>query len=225
LPLGYFELKDINTLKLLPDNHFSNKKNLLEIKVNSYFKKNIPKGERTFYFSTNEKNKIYEILISLNFLRVKSIYDDFTKQFGTVSLPMNHEIKVSKKAKTKMNINLEELRNNDKKYINNISNFNNNSNPSKSSINKTQIKKKDSFLSRNSLNDIQFYSLIPPDKSNKFLKDDIKLLYITGVITLIANIQKINDGYEYDKKTMITDVDFVKDKIDQIFKKEDDRRY
>merc|ERR1711957_142366 len=112
MPLGYFELKDINTIQILPDFFFLNKENIIEIKVNIFYKKNIPKGERTFHFSKKNISKIYEILISLNFLRVKSIYDDFTRQFGAIQLPMNHEIKGSNKTKLKIKITLENLKNN-----------------------------------------------------------------------------------------------------------------
>jgi hypothetical protein len=230
MPLGYFELKEINTLKILPDNYFSNRKNILEIKVNSFYKKNILKGERTFYFSTIEINKIYEILISLNFLRVKSIYDDFTKQFGTIPLPMNHEIRVSHKAKLKMKINLDELKNND--FINNYNNPNSNFGQSvknNSRIIKENSNTKISAKKRNSLNDFQLENFMNSDNSNKlpYLKDDIKLLWIAGVITLIANIQKrIIDGYtETHLSPTIMEIYFIQDKINLLFELEFNKRY
>jgi len=230
MPLGYFELKEINTIRILPDNYFSNKKNILEIKVNNFYKKDMPKGERTFYFSHDEISKIYEILISLNFLRVKSIYDDFTRQFGIIHLPMNHEVKVSHKAKLKIHINLDKSKNNN--------NCNNNNNNSYSKFLRKSFK--GSFIStssntfnakkRNSLNNFELISQSNNEDISKTLsdlKDDIKLLWITGIITLIANVQKrLNEGFiegvQMDSK--LFEVDFVQHKINLLLEADNENR-
>jgi hypothetical protein len=232
--LGYFELKEINTMRILPDYYFSNKQNVLEIKVNSYYKKDILKGERAFYFSKKEINFIYEILISLNFLRVKSIYDDFTRKFGVIHLPMNHEVKFSNKAKLKIDINLEKFKNNDS--------INNNNNNSYSKFLRKSFKSNSINISannitlsgkkRNSLNDYKLHNNnINNESSSKFpfLKDDISFLWITGMITIIANVQNrlVENFIDGHFDSILVDVDFIKDKIYKICEidTENRRRY
>ena len=52
--LGMFELKNIYDIQVLKDFEFSDKKNLMEVKVSSYYKKDILKNGFANGFSTEE---------------------------------------------------------------------------------------------------------------------------------------------------------------------------
>lgn len=213
MPLGYFELKEINTIRILPENYFSGKKNIIEIKVNNFYKKDIQKGERTFYFSKEMQSKIYQMLIYLNFLRVKSIYDNFTRQFGEIQLPMNHEIKTISKTKLKMKLNPDKLKGKVENSSNSVStylrrsikgSFSNKNNPSNFAL-----KKRSSFINSN-------ITIENEEKSRNImdLKNDIEFIWKTGMLILIANIQKRNTDRPQDisdnpNPATLFEVDFV----------------
>ena len=217
MPLGYFELKEINTINILPDKFYANKNNIIKITVNSFFKKNIKKGERTFYFSAENRSQIYEWLITLNFLRVKSIYDEFKIQFGVINLPMNHEIKVSHKKKIKLKLNFTE---NEKKLkkSNSYSNFMRKSmigsNNISSNINsqKLNLKKRNSNI-MNVLDD-NFREEIDENKPIRNIREDIQFIWVTGILTLMANVQKriFEEDLSIDSKLLITP-EHISDKI------------
>jgi hypothetical protein len=213
-PLGYFELREINTITILPEGSYS-KSNVMEIKVNNFFKKDKAKGERTFFFSNKDFHLIYEILISLNFLRVKSIYDNFTRQFGVIHLPMTHEIKISNKEKFKINRELEKMRNEAVR----ITQSNSNINSFRKTINKNNIEHKSSLSSRkrSSMNFNHFLSNKDENqKKNNNMKEDIHFIFLSGIITLFANIQtrtSINGDIQGDK---LEDINFIKNIINNL---------
>lgn len=204
-PLGYFELNDINTIKALPDNHFSNKKNVIEIKVNKFFKKNIEKGERTFYFSSDSTDGLFKMLIFLNFLRVKSIYDNFTDNFGTIQLPMYHNINNGNKHKYKLlsYYELEKIKN---QFI------------------KSNPKGSGSFLLKNK-NTPRKSSLIfdqnfgrKNDNTNLIeLKENIEFLWIFGMISVIGNIQM--RLYQDPENNELKEYDFISKSIRELYNK------
>jgi hypothetical protein len=96
-PLGYFLLKDINKIKLLNDNQIGGRTNLFKISVTSWFKKEVQKGPRHYYFSVKSREEVIYWVISLNFLKVRVTYDEFSKNYGMVRLPLPHETKKFKK--------------------------------------------------------------------------------------------------------------------------------
>lgn len=99
--LGMFELKNIYDIQVLKDFEFSDKKNLMEVKVSSYYKKDILKGGRNYIFSVTKKNDLSAWVIALNFLRVKAIYDELRYSFGTINFPLNHEKSLMDKRREK----------------------------------------------------------------------------------------------------------------------------
>ncbi len=86
-----FELKHIYDIKVLRDFKFRDKTNLLQVKVSAYYKRAQLKGGRDYIFSINDKNELNSWVIILNFLRAKSIYDEFRFTFGTINFPFTHE--------------------------------------------------------------------------------------------------------------------------------------
>ena len=91
LYLGMFELKNIYLIKKLSDFEFGQKKNLLQLKVSSFFKKQQLKDGRDYIFSFKSKSELNSWIITLNLLRAKSIYDEFVNTFGVINFPFNHE--------------------------------------------------------------------------------------------------------------------------------------
>lgn len=208
MPLGYFELKEINTIDILPDYQIGGKANIIKITVNSFFKKDIKKGQRVFYFATYDKSKLYEWVISLNFLRVKAIYDEFKNSFGVIDLPMNHENKVSnkKRMKKKLNINEEEKK---KKLLFSFSNFIRKSmmtsqqNPS-NNLNANQPNSPFKKRNSNIANFVQVNSVDEIDQTNhtENLRETVEFIFAFGLLSLNGNIQnKIFD----DDKCVVND--------------------
>ena len=91
LYLGMFELKNIYLIKKLSDYAFGSKKNLLQIRVSSFYKKQELKDGRDYIFSFSTKSELNSWVITLNLLRAKSIYDEFRNTFGVINFPFNHE--------------------------------------------------------------------------------------------------------------------------------------
>lgn len=195
LPLGYFELKEINTIDILPDYQIGGKQNIIKINVNSFYKKDMRKGERSFLFSTKDKSKLYEWVITLNFLRVKAIYDEFKTQFGVINLPMNHEVKISNKKKMKLKLSIAEDEKKKKMQFS-YSSFIRKSMMGSSSLttNSNSASNPNNFKKRNSniANFVQMNSMDEIDQ-NKILnksKENISLIWNIGMLIMSANIQK-----------------------------------
>jgi len=91
MPLGSFDLKNLYKADIIPDYHVGSQTNVFCIQVSSWFKKELVKGPRSYYFSVTTKSDLYCWVIYLNFLRVKAIYDNFVSQFGQIDLPLSHE--------------------------------------------------------------------------------------------------------------------------------------
>jgi Cdc6-like AAA superfamily ATPase len=96
-PLGFFFLKDINKVNMLGDNEVGGRNNLFKISVTSWFKKEVQKGSRSYFFSVKSREELINWVISINFLRVKVTYDEFSKNYGMINLPLQHECKKHKK--------------------------------------------------------------------------------------------------------------------------------
>jgi hypothetical protein len=107
-PLGYFEIKCLYKLDILPDYTFGTKKNIFSITVSQWMKKDAVQKGRTFFLSTDTKDKLNDWITQINFLRVKATYDEFASAFGMINLPLPHEVpdKGEKKIKNKLNNNL-----------------------------------------------------------------------------------------------------------------------
>lgn len=101
MPLGSFDLKNLYQVQLLNDKEIGQKNNLFLIQVSSWQKKEVIKPARRYYFSCNNRDQLYSWIITLNFLRVKAIYDEFTNNFGVINLPLIHEIRGKNKRKLK----------------------------------------------------------------------------------------------------------------------------
>ena len=65
--------------------------------MTSYVKKDEEKDARTFYFSMQSEDELYQWITCLNFLRVKALYDQLSFNFGTIPLPLSHESSISTK--------------------------------------------------------------------------------------------------------------------------------
>ena len=106
-PLGYFEIKNLYKLEILPDFSIGNKKNIFSITVSHWNKKDAVQKGRNFVLSTETKDKLNEWITQINFLRVKATYDEFASTFGMINLPLSHETpdKGVKKIKNKLNNN------------------------------------------------------------------------------------------------------------------------
>ena len=98
VPLGIFDLKDISEIKQISDASYGNKKFVFMVTVSKWIKKEIPKPKRTYIFSVENMEELYEWLISLNFLRFNAYYETFMISFGKVGFPLyNNGIQKKKK--------------------------------------------------------------------------------------------------------------------------------
>lgn len=97
MPLGSFDLINLYLAQLLPDFSIGGRKDTFMIHVSSWYKKDVVKGSRKYYFSEKSKEEAYNWVITLNFLRVKAIYNEFTANFGLINLPLKHEVKKKKR--------------------------------------------------------------------------------------------------------------------------------
>ena len=192
MPLGYFELKEINTVDILPEYKIGGKQNVIKISVSSFYKKNKKKGERSFYFSPNEKSKLYEWVISLNFLRVKAIYDEFKTSFGVITLPMNNDNKSSNKKQVKMKLKMIE-EGKKKKNNNSLSSFFRKSMISNSVVN--ILNRSTGSNKQINSNSASFAQIDAADETEQIekvdkVKDMISFIWIYGILSLTGNIQR-----------------------------------
>ena len=97
MSLGSFDLKNLYSVELVSDFTLGAKKNCLMIHVSSWFKKDQIKGTRKFYFSVKNIEDTNKLVNTLNFLRVKSLYNDFAANYGLINLPLKHEVKVKER--------------------------------------------------------------------------------------------------------------------------------
>lgn len=88
VPLAYIELKHLYQVEVLPDLHFGNRRNLFQIHVAQWYKKSLLQGPRKYIFSCDNRENLYSWVISLNFMRVKALHDEFSINFGVISLPL-----------------------------------------------------------------------------------------------------------------------------------------
>jgi hypothetical protein len=101
MPLGYFELKNMYSVNT-EQGQLLKGVEIFCIHTSSWYKKEEVKGPRKFYFCADQQEEVYNFIITLNFLRVKAIYDEFTHNFGLINLPLLHEIKGKNAKKIKM---------------------------------------------------------------------------------------------------------------------------
>lgn len=106
VPLGSFLLSEINNVRILNDGEVGGRKNLMLIKVSSWLKKEIPRGPRAYYFSVKTREELLTWVITINFIQINATYNQFTRQFGSISLPLKHELKKINKTTTKLKLNL-----------------------------------------------------------------------------------------------------------------------
>jgi len=92
MPLGYFDLKYLYCVEILRDKLIGDKNNLFHIQTSSWTKKEKVCGPREYYLSCNTRDELYNWVITLNFLRVKAMYDEFSCNFGLINLPLSHEV-------------------------------------------------------------------------------------------------------------------------------------
>ena len=182
-PLASFYLKNIYQITILSSskNEDNNdKKHYMEIKVSSWFKKDVQKDDRTFIFGFSSQELLYKWEISLNFLRIKNMYDEFTSNFGMIQLPLNHEVPAfdTKKYKRKLMIN----QNSSTKNIYG-SVF-------------THNKFKNSFLRKKTISNNN-NALIPDqekieadNKNLKLVNDGAQSIIVNGLALFIAKIQE-----------------------------------
>lgn len=105
--LGSFLLCNILDIKILPDFYAGGRKNIMLIYVSSWFKKEDRRRSRKFYFSFNTREELYRWTMTLNFLRVKAIHDQYCLKFGIVALPLKHESKQKTQKRIKKKFKLD----------------------------------------------------------------------------------------------------------------------
>jgi len=104
MPLENTSFKNIKLIRNGCKLNYDIKKNIFSITVSQWMKKDFPNKGRTFYLSTDSKDKLTEWVTLINFLRVKSTYDEFSNVYGLINLPLSHEnIGKGKKIKNKLN--------------------------------------------------------------------------------------------------------------------------
>jgi hypothetical protein len=180
-PLASFFLKNIYQISILDkESSFETKKYYLEIKVSSWFKKDIEKDDRTFIIGFNSKEELSRWEIALHFLRIKNMYDEFTSNFGMIQLPLNRQYMEGKKYKRKLLIKPRESIN---KQLSSL-NF-----PNSNGRNKNFIRKK--TITNFNINLISEQEKIEVDKKNLgIVNENGKNIFINGFGLFLGKIQE-----------------------------------
>lgn len=105
MPLASFLLKDMIDIEKMGDFSIGNKINIFTVTVSKWKKKDIEKPTRKYIFSCKTKEELYDIIITLKFLKVQAIYESFATRFGDISFPL---YKTGKEKKKKKKFYLEE---------------------------------------------------------------------------------------------------------------------
>lgn len=107
IPLGYFDLKHVYNVEILPDFSIGSNKNLLSIHVAQWYKKDLLQGPRSYIFSFDSKEILHTWIITLNFLKLNVLYDEFSINVGVVTFPLfgieKEEVNKIKSLKRKFN--------------------------------------------------------------------------------------------------------------------------
>ena len=180
-PLASFFLKNIYQISILDkESSFETKKYYLEIKVSSWFKKDIEKDDRTFIIGFNSKEELSKWEIALHFLRIKNMYDEFTSNFGMIQLPLNRQYMEGKKYKRKLLIKPRES------ITKQLSSFHL---PNSIGRNKNFIRKK--TISNVNINLITEQEKIEVDKKNLgIVNENGKNIFINGFGLFLGKIQE-----------------------------------
>ena len=67
------------------------------ISCNAWSKKNVEKGDRTFVFGAKTENERDEWITSIEYMRTKSVYENFTKKYANITFPIEHASHKQKK--------------------------------------------------------------------------------------------------------------------------------
>ena len=199
-------MKKLFHVEIQADHLIGGKKNLFSIAVSSWVKKDEVKPHRTFNFSTKTREDLYHWVITLNFLRIKATYEEFSSQFGLINLPLKHEVKKAKK-KFKQKFKVAAI-NQDGKIGYSLPNTPTtslyNSIARKSVINSSKSKvyeKSESLMSRNAYSSLMRRSSMFPYNSRKDFIDENndkylklkKVMNITVMKSIIAFIGFMQD--------------------------------
>jgi class 3 adenylate cyclase len=207
-PLGNFLLKNLYDVEILPDHSINGKKNLFIISVSSWTKKDKIKPHRTFNFSAKSREDLYQWVITLNFLRIKATYDEFSSHFGLINLPLRHDVKKAKKRfrnkyKGPDTILPDSKNTQDQPITRTTSLYNSIARKSIQNSSKSRTyEKNDSMLSRNAYSSLMRRSSMFPLGSSKNLIDEnnekfikvkkmFSLCMMKGVLAFIGFIQDV----------------------------------
>ena len=108
VPLASFYLKDIIEIDKMEDFAIANKINLFTVTVSGWIKKGVQKPTRKYIFSCKRYEELYDIIITLKFLKVQATYSSFAGNFGIVKFPLYKKTK-GKKKKFKFELDEREL--------------------------------------------------------------------------------------------------------------------
>lgn len=199
-PLGFFDIKNIYKVELIPESQGSNIYNLC-INVSHWVKKDLLQGPRDFIWNSDKKEDLYKWLISLNFLKLNVIYDNFSLNFSLVTLPLfeieAEEIKNFKKLKRKF----QKHKYTETKSSIDISNIYNSIARKSFAMRKSKIYNDINFIGRRSLmaklsnisgnqrnenNELEF-----EQKRKEFIKNNIHSLVSNGFINILSYIEDI----------------------------------
>ena len=213
VPLASFLLEDVINIEILENHYIGGKSNLFTVSVTKWIKKEVPQGPRTYYFSCNNKEELFDIIITIKFLKVKATYTSFCKQYGLIRFPLykrvNYQIK-----KHKFSLNEEKSQ---KKKNNNNNNNNNSNNNNVPLLGLVRERSKKSFhlsspgsplFKRKSSNAFAFGIIMQEElkqkkqiENEKTAKNALKQIMKFGFANIIAviqyNIEKNNDDDEF----------------------------
>jgi hypothetical protein len=137
---------------------------------------------------------LYTWVITLNFLRVKALYDEFTKNFGIIKLPLKHEIKGKTKHRTKIKFQNKNINRANSKMSHNIYNpivrksiMNKTYHSLENTVNRdiSVMKQSQIYINLNDINDDE-----GPEKITK-MKDLLELIVKYGFLCFIGYMQDI----------------------------------
>ena len=87
-PLAIFYLQNLFDIKLLTDGSVGGKKNIISLIVNEWFKKGEVMESRTYYLSVEDREESFKWVITLNILKIKTLYEKYCFGYGYVNFPL-----------------------------------------------------------------------------------------------------------------------------------------
>ena len=100
-PLGLFYLDKLISVKKLSDYEIGNKTNIFTLAVDCWIKKDQTRNNRVYYLSVDSKEELFDWIISLKVLKLKTMYESYCSKFGFTRFPLYDTRKNEKYFKNK----------------------------------------------------------------------------------------------------------------------------